>query len=89
VDASVSMSWTDYSAAFLAFNLLGCLACYALLRAQAWLPWNPQGFPSVPPHTAFNIAVSFATNTNSLLRRHLLIYGAGGVLLPFARHQGD
>ena len=37
---------------------------YALLRLQHLLPWNPQGFSGVEPHTAFNIAVSFATNTN-------------------------
>ncbi len=40
------------------------LFVYALLRLQHLLPWNPQGFAGVEPHTAFNIAVSFATNTN-------------------------
>ena len=28
------------------------------------LPLNPQHLPAVPPHLAFNTAVSFATNTN-------------------------
>jgi K+-transporting ATPase ATPase A chain len=31
---------------------------------QAYLPLNPQGFAGVPPDLAFNIAVSFVTNTN-------------------------
>ena len=40
------------------------LALYALLRLQAYLPLNPQGFPGVPPDLAFNIAISFVTNAN-------------------------
>ena len=39
-------------------------ALYALLRLQAYLPLNPQGFPGVPPDLAFNIAISFITNAN-------------------------
>ena len=43
----------------------GCMfALYALLRLQAYLPLNPQGFPGVPPDLAFNIAISFITNAN-------------------------
>jgi K+-transporting ATPase ATPase A chain len=64
VDAYASMTWKSYACAFLLFNALGTLAVYALLRLQHVLPWNPQGFAAVEPHTAFNIAVSFATNTN-------------------------
>jgi K+-transporting ATPase ATPase A chain len=37
---------------------------YAILRLQGLLPLNPQSFGAVPPDTAFNAAVSFATNTN-------------------------
>jgi K+-transporting ATPase ATPase A chain len=64
IDVHASMTWQSYASAFLIFNALGLLAVYALLRIQHFLPWNPQGFSAVEPHTAFNIAVSFATNTN-------------------------
>ena len=64
VDETASMGWTQYAGAFLAVNVLGLLALYLLLRIQSILPGNPQGYSSVPPATAFNIAVSFATNTN-------------------------
>ena len=64
VNAAAAMTWRAYAAAFLGFNAAGLLFLYALLRLQHLLPWNPQGFPGVEPHTAFNIAVSFASNTN-------------------------
>jgi K+-transporting ATPase ATPase A chain len=64
VTAGRPMTWRSYAAALLTFNAAGLLSVYALLRLQHLLPWNPQGFASVEPHTAFNIAVSFATNTN-------------------------
>jgi len=35
-----------------------------MLRLQAYLPLNPQGFAGMPPDLAFNTAVSFVTNTN-------------------------
>ena len=50
--------------ALLVFNLLGFLVVYALQRLQGVLPLNPQGFGAVSPDSAFNTAVSFATNTN-------------------------
>ncbi|MBL8179037.1 MAG: potassium-transporting ATPase subunit KdpA [Bryobacterales bacterium] len=59
-----SMPWRVYAGALLAFNLMGAIAVYGLLRWQAALPWNPQGLGNVEPHTAWNIAISFATNTN-------------------------
>jgi K+-transporting ATPase ATPase A chain len=64
VDAGALMNWRSYAGAFLLFNALGMLVVYAMLRAQHLLPWNPQGFGAVRPDSAFNIAVSFATNTN-------------------------
>ena len=63
-DPGPEMAWQVYAAAFLAFNFLGVMAVYAVLRMQGWLPWNPLHLPGVEPHTAWNIAVSFATNTN-------------------------
>ncbi len=64
IKAEEGMSWLRYAMAFLAFNLLGLLAVYALQRLQLWLPLNPQGLANVTPDSAFNTAVSFATNTN-------------------------
>ena len=58
------MRWTEYAIALLVFNLLGVLAVFALQRLQADLPFNPQHLPGVSPDSAFNTAVSFATNTN-------------------------
>ena len=58
------MRWTDYAVSLLVFNLLGTLAVFVLQRMQAHLPFNPQNLPGVSPDSAFNTAVSFATNTN-------------------------
>jgi K+-transporting ATPase ATPase A chain len=58
------MRWTQYALAALMFNLLGLLAVYFLQRFQDVLPFNPQGLAAVTPDSAFNTAVSFATNTN-------------------------
>jgi potassium-transporting ATPase potassium-binding subunit len=64
VDAQREMSWQQYAIGLLVFNLIGALAVYALQRLQLWLPLNPQRFGALTPDSAFNTAVSFATNTN-------------------------
>jgi K+-transporting ATPase ATPase A chain len=64
VDPRREMRWTEYAVAAMAFNVLGLLAVYALQRLQVWLPLNPQDLGAVSPDSAFNTAVSFATNTN-------------------------
>ena len=64
VNPKEEMRWTDYAIGMLVFNLLGALAVFALQRLQASLPFNPQNLPGVSPDSAFNTAVSFATNTN-------------------------
>ncbi|MBC7779095.1 MAG: potassium-transporting ATPase subunit KdpA [Proteobacteria bacterium] len=64
VDASASMHWTRYAFAMLWLNVLGALAVYGLQRAQSILPANPQSMGAVSADSAFNTAVSFATNTN-------------------------
>ncbi|MBW8283470.1 MAG: potassium-transporting ATPase subunit KdpA [Rhizobium sp.] len=56
--------WLAYTVSMLAFSLVGFLALYAILRLQAYLPLNPQGFAGMAPDLAFNTAVSFVTNTN-------------------------
>jgi K+-transporting ATPase ATPase A chain len=64
VDAGQDMRWTQYALALLMFNLLGLLVVYALQRCQAILPFNPQHLPAINPDSAFNTAISFASNTN-------------------------
>lgn len=64
INPEKEQSWLGYTIAMLAFSLAGFLALYAMLRLQAYLPLNPQGFPGVPSDLAFNTAVSFVTNTN-------------------------
>jgi K+-transporting ATPase ATPase A chain len=56
--------WKSYALAMLWFNLFGLLAVYLLQRLQGVLPLNPQGLGAVSPDSAFNTAVSFASNTN-------------------------
>jgi len=66
VREEVEQRWTHYTASLLSFSTFGFLIVYLLQRAQAYLPFNPQGFgtPNVSPDLAFNTAVSFVTNTN-------------------------
>jgi K+-transporting ATPase ATPase A chain len=64
INPEKEQSWLGYTLAVLTFSLAGFLALYAMLRLQAYLPLNPQGFPGVPSDLAFNTAVSFVTNTN-------------------------
>ena len=59
-----SMGWTAYALAVLAFNAVGFLLLYAILRAQGALALNPDGIGGMAPDLAFNTAVSFVTNTN-------------------------
>lgn len=63
-DPSREQSWWDYAKAMLAFNALGLLFVWGLQMVQHWLPLNPAGMGPVSWHSAFNTAVSFATNTN-------------------------
>ena len=64
IDPKKSQTWHGYAAALLAFNLIGFIITYAVLRLQGVLPLNPQGFPGLSGHLAFNTAISFVTNTN-------------------------
>jgi K+-transporting ATPase ATPase A chain len=60
------MPWTRYAFALLMFSVVGGLLSYALLRLQAYLPFNPQHFGGrqMTADLAFNTAMSFTTNTN-------------------------
>jgi potassium-transporting ATPase potassium-binding subunit len=64
VDPEAEQKWFEYAISMVAFGGACLLSLYALLRLQGYLPLNPQGFPGVAPDLAFNIAVSFVTNTN-------------------------
>jgi potassium-transporting ATPase potassium-binding subunit len=56
--------WLAYAFGMLLFNAAGFFLLYAMLRLQAYLPWNPQGFGNLPADLAFNTAISFTSNTN-------------------------
>ncbi len=64
VDPAEDQHWTAYAASVLLFSLISMLVTYVALRAQQWLPLNPQHFPAVPARQAFETAASFTTNTN-------------------------
>ncbi len=64
IDAKKEMSWKTYAIAMMIFNGLGIFVVYLFQRLQHWLPLNPMHMAPVSAHSAFNTAVSFATNTN-------------------------
>ena len=64
IDAAREMGWKTYAFAVIAFSLVSLIYLYVLLRVQAFLPLNPQGFGNLAPDLAWNTAVSFMTNTN-------------------------
>jgi K+-transporting ATPase ATPase A chain len=73
IDAGRQQSWIAYAASCLTFSLVSGLVFYAQLRLQGLLPLNPQGFGTpaaasgatpMTPDLAFNIAISFMTNTS-------------------------
>ena len=67
VDPEGEQRWTTYTVSLLVFSLVGVLVLYAVLRLQQHLPFNrghittASGFS---PGAAFNVAISFLTNTN-------------------------
>jgi K+-transporting ATPase ATPase A chain len=64
IDPAKGQSWLTYAVAMLAFNAVGFVVLYGILRLQDHLPLNPQGFAGMNPHLAFNTAMSFVSNTN-------------------------
>jgi K+-transporting ATPase ATPase A chain len=64
VRADEEMGWQRYAVAMLFFNMAGFVAVYLLQRLQHLMPLNPQHLAAVTPDSAFNTAISFATNTN-------------------------
>ncbi len=64
VDPEEDQHWTHYAASMLIFSAATMLLTYVVLRAQHWLPLNPQHLPNVVDRQAFETAASFTTNTN-------------------------
>ncbi|MCE9623022.1 MAG: potassium-transporting ATPase subunit KdpA [Actinomycetia bacterium] len=64
IDHKREQRWNIYAAAFLAFSFVSFLAVYAIQRFQGSLPFNPTNVADVSPQGAFNVSVSFVTNTN-------------------------
>ena len=64
IDPEQEQGWMGYAISMLLFSLVGMLLTYFILRYQDHLPLNPQRFPGLSPHLAFNTAASFTTNAN-------------------------
>ena len=104
IDSAVEQSWRRYAVHMLMFNAALMLFTYAVLRCQAFLPWNGQALGSVPEHLAANAAISFTTNTNWQsyagestmsnlsqmlgLTIHNFLSAATGIALAFALFRG-
>lgn len=59
-----AMGWKRFFASALLLTAVGFLGLFAILLLQGALPWNPEGMGGLPLDTAFNLAASFATNTD-------------------------
>src|SRR5262249_13826397 len=64
VDERREMRWTEYAFAMLLFSGVSMIVLYGLQRLQYYLPFNPQKLAGIIPHSSFNTAASFTTNTN-------------------------
>jgi K+-transporting ATPase ATPase A chain len=64
VDERHEQHAVTYTIGMLLLHVGGFLILYVLMRAQAFLPFNPAEQSAVAPDLSFNTAVSFITNTN-------------------------
>jgi potassium-transporting ATPase potassium-binding subunit len=64
VNEEREMRWTEYAVTMLLFSVVSMIVLYALQRLQYYLPFNPQKLAGIIPHSSFNTAASFTTNTN-------------------------
>src|SRR5438105_4263690 len=64
VDERREQHWVIYTVSMLFFHVGGFLILYALMRLQAFLPFNPAEQSAVAQDLSFNTTVSFITNTN-------------------------
>lgn len=64
INPKQEMTWKQHLTALLTINLLWFFWAMFILMNQGWLPWNPDGNPSMSADLAFNTAISFLANTN-------------------------
>jgi potassium-transporting ATPase potassium-binding subunit len=64
IDERQEQHAVTYTVGMLLFHLGGLFIIYALMRLQAFLPFNPAEQTAVSEDLSFNTAVSFITNTN-------------------------
>lgn len=104
IDPTQEQGWRRYALHMLLFNVALMLFTYAVLRLQGMLPLNARGYDGIAPDGAFNIAISFATNTNWQwysgeaalsnlsqmlgLAIHNFLSAATGIALAFALFRG-
>jgi potassium-transporting ATPase potassium-binding subunit len=104
INPDEDQNWRTYAVHMLLFNLALLLLTYAIVRLQAVLPFNQRGLPDIGADGAFNIAVSFTTNTNWQwysgeatlsnlsqmlgLTIHNFLSAATGIALAFALFRG-
>jgi hypothetical protein len=68
VEPGAEQKWFEYAISMVAFGSACMLSLYALLRLQAYLPINPQGFPGVPPTwPSISPSASSPTQTGRLM----------------------
>lgn len=104
IDPTQEQGWRRYALHMLLFNVALMLFTYAVLRLQGMLPLNARGYDGIAPDGAFNVAISFATNTNWQwysgeaalsnlsqmlgLAIHNFLSAATGIALAFALFRG-
>lgn len=64
IDSKQEMNWKEYNFSVIIFSLLCFALLFFILRFQNLFGLNPEEFPNLSSHLAFNVAVSFVTNTN-------------------------
>ncbi|NJL12418.1 MAG: potassium-transporting ATPase subunit KdpA [Microscillaceae bacterium] len=64
IDPAKEMNWKQHLTALLTINIVWFVISIFILMNMAWLPFNPDGNPSMSADLAFNTSVSFVTNTN-------------------------
>lgn len=64
INPTKEMNWKQHLVALLTINVVWFIISMLVLTNMAWLPFNPDGNPSMSGDLAFNTSVSFITNTN-------------------------
>lgn len=64
IDPKREMSWQEQLRALLTINVVWFFWSMFVLTNQSWLPWNPDGNPSMSADLAFNTTASFIVNCN-------------------------